>query len=785
MKKFIKTFILAICLIFPSIFCLTACGGETAKVTSFSVELANTNYTLVEDTITVEYGEDYRLSFSDFSVTATFDDETSKILTPNELKDLGFTISSTIPNDEVTPVGEYTLNFGHKNLTETDYTTIKLNVTKKTIDVNTLNLTWTDEITPFVYDGQDHTNEITNLPEYLEVENYNGHREKYPNGAVVPGTYTNVPEKHYAVAAIRVKDEYADRYVIEGNTSIQHEWIIEKAEMSVPDIDFVDALENYTYNGAPITTKIKDEIKTQLENLNISTSLSGSETETNAEEYQVTISFTYTGEDKTCYNLGDEYLIGTRDTTWKIEKQRIDTSRVILKRSDGFDYTDTILKYSGKEQTVVFDVSSLESYLDASSGSAILTYVQSVDTGIYANTYTATITFTVNDDNYEVSDATVIRQWKINKRDLGVVADANQQFVYGTTQETISTSAKLAPIDEYGIDFVYNESEENKTKFYQILKDSITFEVRVDDYAKTAYTGKLNVGTYALYPVIPNGLTFDNYEVTSGGCVFFTITKVDLTLTINDKTNQSYWYNFDDMHAFTYDGNSKNYTINDVNATGLVSGDTLESLGLTFEYAKREFKVLDSVLSFTDSDDNLTWTTTAPINAGAYQVRAVIDTGNYNITSSAGKMLIMRKGVIITFADLTFDYGVKVSELNPTYTLGGEVHYHIGENHYQYVMGFDLETHIGYKPYNITSQEVISILSKLGITLNDEYRFGNYRWDEETDVDTFIPWELSDEDVVGTGTYQITFSQDILDELNSHTNYEFVIVEGRLTIDDE
>lgn len=236
------------------------------------------------------------------------------------------------------------------------------------------------------------------------------------------------------------------------------------------------------------------------------------------------------------------------------------------------------------------------------------------------------------------------------------------------------------------------------------------------------------------------------------------------------------------MHALTYDGQQKAYSLNDVISTGLVNGDTLESLGLTFEYAKREFEVIDSVLSFTDSDD-ITWTTDAPINAGAYQVRAVINTGNYNVTSNAGKMLIMRKGVKITFADLTFNYGVKVSELNPTYTLGGDVHYHIGGNFYQYIGNYYWEDYIGYKPYNTTNQEVESILSELGITLNDEYRFGNYVGNEETFIDTFVPWDLSDEDVVGTGTYKITFNQELLDELNSKTNYEFVIVEGRLTIE--
>lgn len=109
MRKFLRAFILAVCLILPATFCLIACDGEneTAKILSFSVGLENTSYTLVEDTITVTYGEDYRLLLSDFSVTATFDDETSKTLISSELSDYGFTFESNIPNSAKTPVGTY------------------------------------------------------------------------------------------------------------------------------------------------------------------------------------------------------------------------------------------------------------------------------------------------------------------------------------------------------------------------------------------------------------------------------------------------------------------------------------------------------------------------------------------------------------------------------------------------------------------------------------------------------------------------------------------------------
>lgn len=36
MKKILKTFILAICLVFPAMFCLTACGGEKEEYKPFN-----------------------------------------------------------------------------------------------------------------------------------------------------------------------------------------------------------------------------------------------------------------------------------------------------------------------------------------------------------------------------------------------------------------------------------------------------------------------------------------------------------------------------------------------------------------------------------------------------------------------------------------------------------------------------------------------------------------------------------------------------------------------------
>lgn len=893
MKKFLKAFVLAICLMLPTTFCLTACGGETEeiKVVSISVEsVSGSFYTLVDGEIDIEYGERVTISDVDFVVTAiTNDGNTKTIAIKSDGNGDGFTFSSNIPNDDITPIGEYTLTFGHENLLEADYKTIGINVVKKVVDVNSLDLIWSDDENDIAYNGQAHTVKITNLPEYLETTYYN-------NVETVPGNY-------YAVASIKVKDEYADRYTVKNDeVAVSHKWTIKKGTIEIPNISYVT--ENYTYDGGLKVAKLTDESKEQLADKNISATLSGSTSGINAGEYQVTISFKYTGEDKTYYDLGDEYLIGTRETTWKIYPKEIDLSSVELKvkggetyskaftydgneksvvfdlsslsfegytgdstypiekglpstgtqilelieptgsfsatnvgeytvsitfrissifdyrknykfkdtedtevdiirtwkidkqiistydiglRTNGTNYTDTSLTYNGKEQQVFFDMSDLN-YLGfyTLSEDSILSYTETGTKGTNAVIYTATITFTVNDGNYAVSDATVTRQWKINKKELSVIAEMDKSFTYGVTMEEIISGVKLAPLGYPGIeDFVDGEGEgdgENGSVLYNTLYDAITFRIGVSDYDSNTYTGKLNVGTYFLYPVVPEGLTLKNYEIKSNTCVSMIIKKANLTLTVKDKTNEDDDYNPNKYFALTYDGNAKAYTSNDVIATGLVNGDTPKDLGITFEYAKRDFKVQDSILSFTDSEPTV-WTATAPTDAGAYQVRVVFGSGNYNITQNAGKMLIMKKGVKITIDDLTLTYGVKVSELNPTNTLGGDLHYHVGGNFYQYLSMFDAESMIGYKVSNDTDEAVESILAELKITLAGKYSFGNYVGDEETFVDVFEPWSLENEDVVGVGTYKITFNQDLLSELNSATNYEFVVVDGTLTID--
>lgn len=105
---------------------------------------------------------------------------------------------------------------------------------------------------------------------------------------------------------------------------------------------------------------------------------------------------------------------------------------------------------------------------------------------------------------------------------------------------------------------------------------------------------------------------------------------INITLQVNTKT---------DENALTY-GDAISYTASDVVAIGLVSGETIESLGtLSFVYS---------------TEESGTYTSTLPKNVGTYYVKVVGCISNkYNITYTAGELEIKKAELTITVLDRT------------------------------------------------------------------------------------------------------------------------------------
>lgn len=113
-------------------FGLVACNTD-AKITSFTVDFASNEYTITDGTIKVDYGKDYQSLLEQVTITATFDNQTTKTINAEDAEANGFVITSTLPNQTVTPVGDYTITISNNNLE--GEVTIALKVEKVSFNV--------------------------------------------------------------------------------------------------------------------------------------------------------------------------------------------------------------------------------------------------------------------------------------------------------------------------------------------------------------------------------------------------------------------------------------------------------------------------------------------------------------------------------------------------------------------------------------------------------------------------------------------------------------------------
>ena len=200
--RYILLFVL-LGLIISSVFFFTECRQEKAKVTAFFVKLINNEYTMKNNTITIPFGDKVDIDADDFKVTEIYSDGTTKIISHD-----GYIFDSTIPEDEITPAGNYTLIFIHTKLNKS--VEIKIVVNKAAFDLDAVGWNYTS---PFGYDGTEKEVKITNLPSGVSVS-YIG------NKATNAGSYT--------ATAIFTHSE-ANFEAIPNKTI---EWKIEKAKYS-------------------------------------------------------------------------------------------------------------------------------------------------------------------------------------------------------------------------------------------------------------------------------------------------------------------------------------------------------------------------------------------------------------------------------------------------------------------------------------------------------------------------------------------------------------------------
>lgn len=404
MKKKFASILLSLAMVVSCLFVFTACGDKkddeppaVPTVASLSVELVTTGLTMTDGTITYSYGSTVELDSDDFKLTASYSDETTKVISlKSDTNADGYTFASTVPSGEPTAAGEYKLTFTYSEKSAE----VKVKVNKGTVDMTGVRWDYDTE-TPFTYDKTEKSVEIdeSTLPVGVTVS-YEG------NTATNAGT-------HRATATFA----YTDTANYETIAPMTLDWTINKADIDVSEVALTTG--GYYYNGSSVTPGVlnlpTDVVATPV--------VAGSNTKTDAGRYEVEYAFEYTGEDAENYNA-----IANRTLWFEIYKGTL------------VPRTQITLPYNGTEQT--YPVSNI-----IVPAGVTITAIED-NTGTEIATYNATITVSYSDEllaNYE-NVTTLQVSWKIVKADYdmtGIAWDYQNAFTYDATEKTVAITGTL------------------------------------------------------------------------------------------------------------------------------------------------------------------------------------------------------------------------------------------------------------------------------------------------------------------------------------------------------
>lgn len=481
MRKKIATLLLAFAFILPCSLLFTACRNDDdhgkAKVTSIAVELVSTDYTMTDNTITVPWGIKVELDSSDFTVTATLDNSETKVISEKTNTQDGFTFSSTIPNDAITPIGEYSITFSHENVEED--IEIDVNVVKTNVDMTGVEWNYTNSYT---YDKTEKVVELTGLPTGVSVEyktklsTENGDGE-VGNGATNAGSYTTT--------AIFT---YSDTEHYNAIPNMVLNWEIEKADIVVSSV----TTQLFTYDGTEKTATITSTLPEGVQ-----ATITGETTGTDADVYDIIVSFTYTGADSANYNP-----IADLNWSWSISPAKFTAvGSVTLSQ----DYN---LIYNGENQSVELNLTGLDT-------NNVRVVSQSGLTAKDAGTHYATVEleYIGTSTNYDRVDNIKV-EWEIGKAPLTV-----------TAKDHTIAYRQIASNNGYEITgFVNNETE-------SVLEGEILYSYNYE-----------NGNAVGSYEITPYGVTADNYTINFvKGTLTVEKAKIDFTNVDWDK-NSPYTY---------------------------------------------------------------------------------------------------------------------------------------------------------------------------------------------------------------------------------------------------
>jgi len=280
---------------------------------------------------------------------------------------------------------------------------IIVTIAKRVINVS--NIDWSYTL-PFTYDGQKHTIEIVNIPEFITIN--------YADGSVREATDAG---KYYATYIMEYDH---DNYEIEGTpkASATLEWEIRNVTVKVsPDTDTtynpvnkhnVSVTVGYSPIGGGDYTVEYKWYKVDGNGDKLLADINGSSFEvinvSDSGEYYcvVTVSETVGGELRTITEKSDNITV-------KIAPEKIDVSGITWSYTDPFTYNP------GTIHTVTLQNVPLH---------VLVKYgINSVRSATDADTYTATYELEAENGNYEiVGDENLVKvlTWKINPKEIDV-----------------------------------------------------------------------------------------------------------------------------------------------------------------------------------------------------------------------------------------------------------------------------------------------------------------------------------------------------------------------------